>query len=153
MTLQTIIYAVHVLAAMLWVGGMFFAWAVLRPASAAALPAPARLGLWLQVLQRFFAWVWGAVVVLAVSGVIVLQARFTGFETAPRYVQWMMGGYLVMVAVFIRLATLRLPALRLAVAAEDWPAAGAQMAQVRRWVGFNLALGTLVVALAALRPY
>lgn len=38
-------YALHVLAALVWVGGMFFAWMVLRPAAVAALEAPARLKL------------------------------------------------------------------------------------------------------------
>jgi hypothetical protein len=30
-------YTLHVLAALVWVGGMFFAWLILRPATVAAL--------------------------------------------------------------------------------------------------------------------
>lgn len=85
-------YTLHVLAALVWVGGMFFAWLVLRPATVAALEGPARLRLWVEVFQRFFRWVWLAVAVLAVSGVGMIHLRFAGFETAPRYVQVMIGG-------------------------------------------------------------
>ena len=87
MTVFSALYAVHVLAALLWVGGMFFAWMILRPAAVARLPAPERLTLWLEVLQRFFLWVWIAVLALPVSGMGMLHLRFAGFETAPRYVQ------------------------------------------------------------------
>ncbi|MBD1554215.1 CopD family protein [Pseudomonas typographi] len=150
MILQAITYALHVLAAALWVGGMFFAWAVLRPASA-ALPPPQRLRLWWQVLGCFFNWVWAALVLLPATGLMVLQGRFNGFETAPRYVQWMIGGYIVMAAVFLRLYALGLPRLGEAVAAEDWPAAAKALAQVRRWVALNLALGVVIMAAAAAR--
>ena len=45
--------ALHSLSAVLWVGGMFFAHQVLRPAVAALEPGP-RLTLWSRVLGRFF---------------------------------------------------------------------------------------------------
>src|SRR5471032_272903 len=111
MTPFALVYTLHVLAALIWVGGMFFAWMVLRPAVGAALEGPARLKLWVQVFPRFFAWVWGAVIVLPITGVGMIQLHFTGFETAPRYVQVMMGLYLVMVALFIRIQSLQLPEL------------------------------------------
>ena len=61
MTVFSLAYTLHVLAAMIWVGGMFFAWMILRPAAMAALDGPARLKLWVNVFQRFFVWVWVAV--------------------------------------------------------------------------------------------
>ena len=54
---------VHTLAAVVWVGGMFFAHQALRPA-AAALDPPLRLPLWSRVFDRFFAWVIAAIVLL-----------------------------------------------------------------------------------------
>jgi uncharacterized membrane protein len=152
MTAFALAYALHVLAALVWVGGMFFAWMVLRPAAGAALEGPARLRLWVEVFQRFFVWVWVAVAVLPISGMGLLHLRFNGFETAPRYVQIMMGVYLVMTALFIRIQSLQLPELRLAVAAEDWPAGAAALGRIRRLVGCNLIIGLLLVALAAARP-
>ena len=43
----------HLLAAVVWVGGMFFAYVALRPA-AAQLEPPARLTLWVGVFKIFF---------------------------------------------------------------------------------------------------
>lgn len=103
MTAFSLAYTLHVLAALVWVGGMFFAWMILRPAAVAALEGPARLRLWANVFQRFFVWVWVAVAILPISGIGLLQLRFNGFETAPRYVQVMMGLYLVMTALFLSL--------------------------------------------------
>jgi uncharacterized membrane protein len=152
MTVFSLAYTLHVLAALIWVGGMFFAWMILRPAAMAALDGPARLKLWVNVFQRFFVWIWVVVLVLPISGVGLLQLRFSGFETAPRYVQVMMGLYVVMTALFIRIQALKLPELRTAVAAEDWPAGAAALGQIRRLVGINLMVGLVLVAIASARP-
>ncbi|MFS0828234.1 CopD family protein [Pseudomonas phoenicis] len=144
-------YTLHVLAALIWVGGMFFAWLVLRPALAAALDGPSRLKVWVEVFPRFFGWVWVAIASLAISGVIMLHQRFTGFETAPRYVQWMIGGGIVMVALFLRVQALLLPQLHTAVQKEDWAEGARVMNGIRRMVGCNLLLGLAVVALASAR--
>lgn len=61
MTPFGIVYTLHVLSALVWVGGMFFAWMVLRPAAMKALEGPARLKLWVEVFQGFSAgsgWRW-----------------------------------------------------------------------------------------------
>lgn len=152
MTVFALLYTLHVLAALVWVGGMFFAWMVLRPAAVKALQGPARLTLWAEVLPRFFVWVWVAVVLLPISGTGLMHLRFNGFETAPRYVQVMMGLYVVMTALFIRIQALQLPLLRQAVQAEDWAAGAAALGSIRRLVGINLLVGLSLVAIAAARP-
>ena len=152
MTPFSLIYSLHVLAALVWVGGMFFAWMVLRPAAIKALEGHARLKLWVEVFQGFFRWVWVAVVLLPVSGVGMLHMHFNGFEAAPRYVQVMMGLYVVMTALFIRIQALMLPELCTAVAEQDWPAGAGVLGRIRRLVGINLLVGLAVVAIAAARP-
>ena len=152
MTAFSLVYSLHVLAALVWVGGMFFAWMVLRPAAMKALEGPARLKLWVEVFQGFFRWVWVAVILLPISGVGMIHLQFSGFDTAPRYVQVMMGLYLVMTALFIRIQALKFPELRKAVAAQDWPAGAAVLGQIRRLVGINMIVGLVVVAIASARP-
>ncbi|SDH35816.1 CopD family protein [Pseudomonas panipatensis] len=153
MTAFAPVYALHVLAALIWVGGMFFAWMILRPAAVAALQAPARLTLWSEVFPRFFVWVWAAIVVLPVSGIGMLHLSFNGMAGAPRYVQVMMGLYVAMLALFLRVQALQLPELRRAVAAEDWQAGGAALGRIRRTVGGNLLLGLVLVGFVAMRPH
>ncbi|MCQ4262018.1 hypothetical protein CXK91_14125 [Stutzerimonas stutzeri] len=152
MTPFALLYALHVLAATIWVGGMFFAWMVLRPAAVAMLQPPERLKLWTDVFGRFFVWVWIAVLILPLSGVGMWHMKFGVLESAPRYVHIMTGLYLVMLALFLRIQLLQLPVLKRAVAAEQWPDGGAVLGKIRQLVGVNLLLGLLVVGLASARP-
>ncbi len=152
MTLYAFSYSLHLLAALVWVGGMFFAWMVVRPAAVSALEGPARLKLWEQIFPRFFRWVWAAVIVLPVTGMGMLHLRFAGFEAAPRYVHMMIGLYLVMLALFLRIQALQLPELRRAIATEDWPVGAAVLGRIRRLVGINLLVGLVLVGIAAARP-
>ncbi|MEE4070930.1 CopD family protein [Pseudomonas viridiflava] len=152
MTAFSTVYTLHLLAALVWVGGMFFAWIVLRPAVIAALEGPSRLKVWVQVFPRFFVWVWAAVIVLPITGIGMIQLNFTSFETAPRYVQIMMGLYVVMVALFLRIHSLQLPELQRAVEAEQWSEGVAALGRIRRLVGINLIIGLAVVVIAAARP-
>lgn len=152
MTLYALSYSLHLLAALVWVGGMFFAWMVVRPAAVSALEGPARLKLWEQIFPRFFRWVWAAVILLPVTGMGMLHLRFAGFEAAPRYVHMMIGLYLVMLALFLRIQALQLPELRRAITAEDWPSGVAVLGRIRRLVGINLLVGLVLVGIAAARP-
>ena len=152
MTAYSALYALHVLAAMVWVGGMFFAWMILRPAAAGVLAAPERLQLWQEVFRRFFLWVWAAVLILSIGGMGMLHMRFAGFDTAPQYVQIMMGLFIAMLALFLRIQLLQLPELRKTIAEQNWSEAGAALARIRKVVGINLILGLLVVSIAAIRP-
>ena len=61
--IASLLLILHALSAVVWVGGMFFAHQVLRPAAASLEPGP-RLILWSHVLGRFFAWVFAAIVLL-----------------------------------------------------------------------------------------
>lgn len=152
MTPYAPLYALHLLAAVIWVGGMFFAWMILRPVAVQALEAPARLRLWLGVFEKFFVWVWVAVVTLPLSGFAMLHLSHGGLDGAPRYVQIMIGLYLVMLALFLRIQALRLPELRRAVASENWPAGGEVLGKIRKLVGSNLLIGLSLMALVAMRP-
>ncbi|MGV8935022.1 MAG: hypothetical protein ACOH1I_10380 [Gallionellaceae bacterium] len=49
---------IHLLAVIVWVGGMFFAYVVLRPSAAEVLQPPERLRLWDKAFNLFFNWVW-----------------------------------------------------------------------------------------------
>ena len=152
MTLYAFSYSLHLLAALVWVGGMFFAWMVVRPAAVSALEGPARLKLWEQIFPRFFRWVWAAVIVLPVTGMGMLHLRFAGFEAAPRYVHMMIGLYLVMLALFLRIQALKLPELRRANGPILGGNGAAVLGRIRRLVGINLLVGLVLVGIAAARP-
>ena len=62
----TFLKLLHLFGIVVWVGGMFFAYMVLRPVAADVLQPPERLRLWNGVFSRFFNWVW-----LAIGGILV----------------------------------------------------------------------------------
>jgi uncharacterized membrane protein len=127
---------------------MFFAYQCLRPVAAQQLEPPARLRLWLGVFQRFFPWVWGAVVVLVAAGLGMLLA--VGMAQSPRHWHLMFLLGLVMAGIFFYVFFSPYRTLGSAVAAENWPAGGAALARIRFWVGSNLLLGVLTIAVATL---
>lgn len=139
----------HVLSAVVWVGGMFFAYLVLRPVAAGLLEPPQRLTLWARVFATFFPWVWLAVITLLLSGYGMLFQLFGGFAHAPLYVHLMQGIGIVMMLIFAHLYFAPYRRLWQAVDAEDWQEGGRQLARLRRLVAVNLTLGLVTVALAA----
>ena len=56
--LVTVLLTLHLLVAIIWVGGLFFIWMVLRPVLD-TMDEESCLTLWVAVLLRFFHWVWG----------------------------------------------------------------------------------------------
>ena len=145
---MAITIALHALAAVLWVGGMFFAYMVLRP-SAAPLEPPARHELWQRVFARFFPWVWASVIALLVTGFGMIFLEFGGFGAAPRFVHIMLGLGLLMTAIYIYLYFAVWPVYCSAVAAKDWKLAGAKLGRIRGVVGVNLTLGIATVLIGA----
>lgn len=137
--------ALHGLAATLWIGGMFFAYVVLRP-TVALMEPHRRLTLWARAFKRFFPWVWMSVLVLPVTGYWLVFNAFGGFATSPVYVHLMHALGLLMIGLFIYLYYRPYPVLKQAVDAEDWPAAGAALNRVRHVVLVNLVLGLILLA-------
>src|SRR5215469_15624291 len=123
----------HVLSAVIWVGGMFFAHQMVRP-SVGVLDAPVRLPLWRRIFARFFPWVWGAVAVLLGSGLAMQALGVSGL-----HVQIMEGLGIVMMLAFGHLYFAPWKRFRRAIDGADFAAAARQLNQIRRIVEFNLA--------------
>ncbi|MEX0730486.1 MAG: CopD family protein [Aquisalimonadaceae bacterium] len=139
----------HVLFAVIWVGGMFFAWVILRPVSAQVLEPPERLMLWRRVLAKFFVWVWKAVVLILLSGYWMGFSLWQQMANWPLHAHVMHGLGWIMVVLFLLVFFLPFRQLRQAVDAQDWPAAAGSLAAIRRLVGINLVLGLVVVVVAS----
>jgi uncharacterized membrane protein len=144
--------ALHILAAVLWVGGMFFALEVLRPAAGSLEPA-VRLSLWRRVFGRFFPWVWAAVAVLLLSGYGMVFWGFGGFARVGLHVHIMQGIGIVMMLAFGHLYFAPWRRFCRAVDAADFAAAAPPLAQIRRIVTLNLLLGLIVVVVGATGRY
>lgn len=144
--LHTLLVFVHLAAAIVWLGGMVFALAALRPAAVQLLEPPQRLPLMAAALGRFFRLVAVAVVALLGSGALLLGR--VGMANAPAGWHAMLALGLVMSAVFAYILFVPYPALRRAVEARQWPPAGAALGRIRWLVLTNAVLGFAAVAAA-----
>ena len=141
---MTLLVALHVLAAVVWVGGMFFAYMVLRP-SAGPLEPPARLALWHRVFRRFFPWVWASIVLLLVSGYSMVFLHFGGFAGAGLHVNLMQGTGILMMLLFMHLFFGPWRRFGHEVDRQAFPEAAKALDQIRRIVAIKLVLGLLTV--------
>ena len=149
--MNAIAIALHLVAAAIWVGGMFFAYVVLRPTSD-MLDPPQKLALWAGIFKRFFPWVWMSVIVLITTGYWLIFGWFKGFTGTPGYVHLMHILGWVMALLFVYLYYKIYPAFKQAVQQENWSDAGAAMGRLRQVILINLILGlSLLVLVAALQ--
>lgn len=146
-TIQSTLLFLHVVSAAFWVGGMATMHFAVRPAAVATLQPPQRLAFMAGALGRFLRAVDIALAVLWISGLVMLMAT-GGFKTAHWRVHAMFALAVVMTAVYGYIRGRAFPVMRRAVAAQQWPAAAAPLDTIRRLVMLNLALGTLVFAVA-----
>jgi uncharacterized membrane protein len=144
--LRHLLLLFHLLAAISWIGGMFFAYFCLRPAAAEVLQPPQRLPLWVATFARFFPAMGVAVTLIAISGVGLFVP--VGFRAAPPGWHLMLVLGIAMAGVFLYVWLGVFPRLREHVAAAAWPAAGQCLNRIRQMVALNLGLGVLVVVAA-----
>lgn len=139
----------HVLAVVLWVGGMFFAYVVLRPVAASQLEPPVRLTLWVGVFGRFFPWVWLSVAVILATGFWLIFGAYGGMGGVRAHVHTMLTLGIVMMLIFTHVFFAPYGRLKRAVAAQDWPAGGKALGQIRMLVGINTLIGMATIAVAS----
>ena len=154
--IYAILKTLHVLSIVVWVGGMAFAHFFLRPA-VAPLDPPVRVRLMHDVLGRYFQAVLVAALLTLVSGVWMLgrvakQVVQSGgsFEMPLAWTVMAVLG-IAMVAIFMHIRFALFKRLDRAVAASEWAAGGAALAQIRTWVSINLGLGVLVLIVTLMR--
>ena len=149
MTVSALAISLHILSAVVWVGGMFFAYQVLRPVAARQFEPPQRLELWSQVFTSFFPWVWLSVVLLLATGYWMVFKLFGGMAAVGLHVHIMQGLGWLMMLLFMHLYFAPFRRLKEAVVTERWAEAAKQLNQIRLIVGTNLSLGLIVTAVAA----
>ena len=147
MTIYAGLKALHLLCAVLWVGGMFFAYVVLRP-SLAAIEAPQRMLLQTQVFKKFFRLIWHAMPLIIITGFVMLFAFGQGMAGAPWQIHAMLGLGLLMSAVF--LAIVFGPYLQFR-RTTDRNRMVSSLDKIRKLIGVNLVLGLITIVIAGLR--
>ena len=137
---------VHIIAVVVWIGGLFFATVVLAPVLQAEIAqASTRIPLLHAILRRFFLWVWISGAVLLGSGYTMVPLFYGGFAalSAPVSIMVVLGTVMVMLALHVYFAPLK--RLRRAVRNQDWEAGAHALGQVRLVSSVNLLLSLVVI--------
>ena len=140
---------IHILAVLVWVGGMFFAYVILRKSAAETLQMQSRLRLWSKVLGLFFNWVWLAVFLLLSSGLYMIY-QVGGMAHMPRYMDWMLALGVVMLLIFAYVFFACYARYSLLVESKDWVNAEIVLATIRTLIAMDLFIGILTVAVAVI---
>ena len=162
MRLYALMLFLHVLAVVVWVGGMFLMHFAVRPAAVAQLPPPQRLPLLADILGRFLNWATAAVLLVLATGVAMIvgigatagaaeagrSAFGEGMRLAHVSVHLMFGIGLLMSLIFAFIRLRPFVRLRGALAAQQLPVAAGHLDMIRRLVATNLALGVVTIAVA-----
>jgi uncharacterized membrane protein len=143
--LYVVLKVLHLLFAVLWVGGMFFAYFVLRP-SLVAIDPPQRMLLHTRVFRRFFLLVWHAMPIMLISGFGMLFL-IGGMNFVPWPIHAMAALGVIMSAVFLAIVFGPYRKFR---RTTDRTRMASSLDNIRRLIGLNLILGLLTVILAGL---
>ncbi|MBI3444609.1 MAG: hypothetical protein HY055_04460 [Magnetospirillum sp.] len=141
----SIAMALHSLAAVIWVGGMFFGHMILRPVLMER-PPEERLAVWRQVFPRFFFWVWLSILTLLLTGYSTLLLGFKGgLAGGGTHVDIMQLAGLVMMALYVQLFFGPWQGFKRAFATGDLAKAAEYQVRIRHIITINLILGLLNV--------
>ncbi len=144
-----ILKVLHLLGVIIWVGGMFFAYMVLRPVVNQQLQLPEMFKFWQAVFGGFFHWVWLSITIILASGFHMI-AELGGLGKLPFNVYLMAALGIMMMLIFLYVFFTAYRKFKRFVAAEEWQPAGIVLVQIRVLIGLNLIIGLVTVAIAVL---
>jgi uncharacterized membrane protein len=136
-----LVKALHVLGAVIWVGGMFFAAMIMRPALG-NLDTPRRVDVYRAAFHRFFRLIWLVMPTMLLTGYLMLFGEYGGFALANWNVHLMHMLGLAMSAVFV--------AIWFGPYQQFSKGQGRAMAVIRPMIFANALLGLATVVIAAL---
>lgn len=149
---NSIVKLLHLVAAIVWMGGMTFMLVALRPAAMAVLEPQVRARLMLVVWRRFFNLVLASVVVLLLTGGHLYTSAVRAVKAASATGSLPLGWHLMaalgvaMVLIFGHIYFAGFRQFKRALAAGDGPMAAKAAARINHLVTLNFVLGWTAIA-------
>ena len=145
-----IVKLLHLISAIIWMGGMTCLLVAVRPATLTLMEGQARAQLMVGVWQRFFNWVLVCVVLLFLTGTNLYTTTYRAAKAAgnagvPLGWNLMLIIGLVMFAIFGHIYFAGFKKFKRAVAAGDFPLAAKAAALIHNMVVTNFVLGWLAI--------
>lgn len=151
--MPVIAITLHVIAVIVWVGGMFLGVVAIRPALA-ELDVPARVRFFATMVRSFLPWLWGAIATILATGFYMVSVSFDGgLSGTPWFVRLMMGLGIFMMLLMGHYSFAPYRRLKLAMAAGDEALAARCIRQMGLIMMVNLVLGLIVILAAMMGAY
>lgn len=141
----------HLVAGVIWLGGMTFMLLALRPAVMAQMEPQPRARLMASIWGRFFPVVLGSILVLFFTGMNLYTTAFRAIKTAtgagsvPLGWNLMVIAGLVMMLVFGHIFFAGFRKFKRALVQNDWPIVAATSTQIHRLMIVNFVLGWFAI--------
>jgi uncharacterized membrane protein len=140
----------HIIGAIIWLGGMFTMLHAVRPSVGEVLQEPpTRLKFMRAATGRFFRIVWVAMPLTLISGIAMVL--MVGIKNVPPGVHIMLSLGLVMGAIFCFIWFVPFKQFCLALESEQFAQAAGAHEKIRKLVLTNMAFGFLSIAFVVLR--
>lgn len=147
-----LVLAIHILAVIVWLGGMFFLTVVLD--TGASLPdRSAALSSWERALSRFLPWGLLSLGMILATGVTLVFSVFGGYAHIPNIHRVNMLIGIPAIALFVYLCVLPWRRLRRAAFVHDTATVEKTMGQAKILLAIILTLGLLAAFTSAVGRY
>jgi uncharacterized membrane protein len=144
--------AVHILAVIIWLGGLFLLCVVLTP-SVRNLDLTTAVPLWHGVLSRFLVWGWIGLALILATGIAMMLIEFGGFANIPNFHRANMAIGIPAIALYGYLYFAPWKRFRRAATSNDLTGAKGQIKQVQALMATVLALGLLASIVSVVAHY
>jgi uncharacterized membrane protein len=149
---MTVVLPLHILATIVFLGGLFFASVVFQPI-ARGLEVETASSLWQQVLSRFFAWAWVSMLLILATGIAMVFLKFGGFSGIPMIHRGNMAIGIPAIALFGYVFFGPWRQYRRTMSRRDWTAAQRAITRVRVVMAIILVLGLVASVVSAVGRY
>jgi uncharacterized membrane protein len=136
----SIALSIHIVAIVVWLGGLFLLSVVLPP-TIRDLDTKLAMSVWSRILSGFLVWGSASLIVIVATGVVLVNLRFGGFSHMPIVHRWNMMIGLPAIALYAYLYLVVWRRYHRAMSCGDSQAAERSALAVRRVMGVILILG------------
>lgn len=147
-----ILVVLHLLFALIWVGGMFYA-VLIQHYAIQFLEAPKKIEYLVGALSRFFKWVWLSSIIVILSGWRLYMIIKAGGGDIQWHIHLMLSIGNIMFVIFVILYIFFFQKLKKAFLNKEFPIAAAILKKMRLIIITNLILGLTLVISGALGRY
>jgi uncharacterized membrane protein len=149
---MTIVFPLHVLATIVFLGGLFFA-VVVFPPIVVRLKTESASFLWQHLLNRLFVWAWVSMLVILGTGIGMVFLKFGGFSGVPLIHRQNMAVGIPAIILFGYAFFGPWGQYRRTIAHGDWTAATTELMRLRFVIAVSLGLGLVASAVSAVGRY